>query len=155
MNLAEILSEDLICPELSAVDRYEAIDELMDILVNHHEVRIVHRQAVLNEIIKREKAMSTGIGDHVAIPHAKTQHVPDITAAVGISKQGIDFDSIDGRPVHIIVLLLIPQESYNKHLKTLADIARLSKKASFRDSLVRAKTSQEILGIIELEEERE
>lgn len=153
MDLAELICEDLIKTDLHSVTRDEAVAELLDLLVQTHEIRIIHRQQLLEEIIKREKSYSTGIGDGVALPHVKTHLVSDIITAVGISAEGISFDSVDGEVVHIVILMLIPHENYSKYLKTLADVARMLKKEEFRRKLIGAKNPSEVMKAVELESE--
>ena len=97
--------------------------------------RIDNREMVLKAVMDRERVMSTGMGDGVAIPHAKTDGVKDLVAAFGVTKQGIDFQSIDGKPVRIIFLLAGPTDQTGPHLKALSRISRLMHRKEFRDIL--------------------
>jgi PTS system nitrogen regulatory IIA component len=104
-------------------------------------------------LMERESLGSTGIGQGVAIPHGKTNVVKDQVAALGISRKGLDFDALDGEPVHIVFLLIAPQDAAGNHLKALAKISRLLKDKFFRQALRDAKSAEEILKIIREEDE--
>lgn len=134
MLLGEILSEDLVIPELQASDRWEAIDELLDLLVAKGKISAESREAVEAVVKKREKSMSTGIGFGIGIPHASTDLIEEAIGAFGRSRNGVDFEALDNQPVQMVVLFLVPQGQFQKHLHTLADIATL-----FRDKDFRAK----------------
>ena len=101
----------------------------------------------------RERLATTGVGEGVAIPHAKLDNLDNISMAIGISRTGIHFDAVDGQPVHIFVALLAPEGSTGEHLKALAGISRILKDPSFRNKLLGAKSSQEIYDAIIAEED--
>lgn len=121
--------------ELRAGDRWQAIDELIDGLVATGKIKPEHRQSISAAIKARETAMSTGIGFGIALPHASTELVGDVTGAIGRSTAGISFESLDGQPVHLVLLYLIPRGQFQKHLHTLANIAKLLHRADFRETL--------------------
>jgi len=98
--------------------------------------------------LAREALGSTGIGQGIGIPHAKSQYVKTLVAAFGLSKEGIDFESLDGEPTHIFFLLLAPEDSAGPHLKALARISRLLKDKYVRDMLKNAKDEKDIVRII-------
>ena len=153
MKLSDILGEHEIKVGLEAEDKMEAIEELIDLLISEHELSLRNRDYILEVVFKRESSVSTGIGGGVAIPHGTVDCVNDIVGAVGISKKGISFDSFDGAPVYIVLLLLVPKTHFGKHIKTLAHIARMLNSEAVRDSLRHAESSEEVFEIIEKTEE--
>ena len=132
MNLADILSPEQIIPELRAANRWEAIDELIENLVIAGKIKAEHREAITAVVRKRETSMSTGIGFGIGIPHASTDLIYEVVGALGRSKPGVNFDALDNQPVNLVVLFLVPQGQFQKHLHTLAEIAKLLHKKEFR-----------------------
>ena len=110
-------------------------------------------EEVIRVLLEREKLGSTGIGDGVAIPHGKLRGLKDLFISFGRSRGGVEFDSMDGKPVNLVFLLVAPEESVGVHLKTLARISKLLKNPAVRQRLVGASGSQEIYDIIVEEEE--
>ena len=135
MLLCDILQKDLIVPELTATDRWQAIDELLDHLVQSGKIQSVHRDAIATVVKKRETSMSTGIGFGIGIPHASTDLINEVTGAFGRSRAGVNFDSLDNQPVHLVMLFLVPQGQFQTHLRTLANIAKLLHNKDFRQTL--------------------
>lgn len=135
MNLNDFLGPDPVNVELKAGDRWAAIDELMDHLVARQKIKSEDRGAIVEAVKKRESSMSTGIGFGVGIPHATTDLVSDVVGAIGKSPNGINFESLDNQPVKFVVLFLVPKGQFQKHLNTLAHLAKLLHKKDFRDSL--------------------
>ncbi|MBN2507413.1 MAG: PTS sugar transporter subunit IIA [Verrucomicrobia bacterium] len=135
MELADILSPAVICPEMKASNRWEAIDELIAILVNAGQIQAEYRDAITTVVKRRETSMSTGIGFGIGIPHASTDLITEVIGAFGRSKTGIQFDSLDNQPVHLVMLFLVPQGQFQKHLHTLAKIAKSLHKKEFRQAL--------------------
>jgi PTS system nitrogen regulatory IIA component len=107
---------------------------------------------VIETVLEREKLGSTGIGQGVAIPHGKTDAVSEQIGALGISQKGVEFNSLDGEPVHLIFLLVGPVEASGDHLKALSRISRLFKDKFFRQALREAKTVDEVVKIIQQED---
>ena len=149
MKLCEILGEDEIKINLEAEDKMEAIEELIDLLISVHEISLRDRDIILDVVFQRERSISTGVGDGVAIPHGAVNCINDIVGAFGISEKGIDFDSFDGAPVFIVLLLLVPKVSLNKHIKTLAQVARILGQSAIRNSIRSAESSEKVLSILE------
>lgn len=135
MLLSDILQEELIVPELRASDRWQAIDELIGHLVQSGRIQEDHREAIAAVVKKRENSMSTGIGFGIGIPHASTDLIHEVTGAFGRSKSGVNFDSLDNQPVNLVMLFLVPQGQFQKHLHTLANIAKLLHNRDFRQTL--------------------
>ena len=148
MNLGDILAREQILPELQATNRWEAIDELLDTLVKCGKIKPENRQAIAAVVKKRETSMSTGIGFGIGIPHASTDLIYEVTGALGRSKKGISFDALDNQPVNLVVLFLVPQGQFQKHLHTLAHIAKLLHRAEFRSALEKAPDAATMLNII-------
>jgi nitrogen PTS system EIIA component len=126
----------MIIPELIAVDKELLIKELAQYLCRSEDVRRGGSDAVFKALMARERLGSTGVGESVAIPHAKIAGLSSLIAAFGRSKSGVVFDAIDGQPVRLVFVLLVPENSAGTHLKALARIARLLKSASFRERLL-------------------
>jgi mannitol/fructose-specific phosphotransferase system IIA component (Ntr-type) len=147
-NLGDILTKDQIIVELRAANRWEAIDELIANLVANGRVNDRDRDSVIAAVRKRETSMSTGIGHGIGLPHASTDLVSEITGAFGRSTRGIDFDALDGQPVKLATLLLVPQKQFQQHLHTVGGIAKLFSNAPFRLALESAPDAAAILHII-------
>src|SRR6266850_6340616 len=148
MDLGDILGPEQIVPELKAANRWEAIDELIQQLISSGKIKPEHREAVTAVIKKRESSMSTGIGFGIGIPHASTDLIYEVVGAFGRSKTGVNFDALDNQPVKLVMLFLVPQGQFQKHLHTLANIAKLLHKTEFRQSLEEAPDSVTMYRII-------
>ncbi len=148
MTLADILSEQQILPDMKASNRWEAIDELIGHLVSAGRIRLESREAIAAVVKKRETSMSTGIGFGIGIPHASTDLIEEVSGAFGRSKAGMQFDSLDNQPVKLVMLFLVPQGQFQKHLHTLADIAKLLHRPEFRQSLETAPDASAMFDLI-------
>ena len=148
MDLADILNKEQIVTELRASDRWEAIDELVGNLVDTGKIKPEHRDAIIAVVRKRENSMSTGIGFGIGIPHASTDLIQEVVGALGRSKTGVNFEALDNQPVKLVMLFLVPQGQFQKHLHTLANIAKLLHKADFRKALESAPDAEAMLALI-------
>jgi mannitol/fructose-specific phosphotransferase system IIA component (Ntr-type) len=148
MNLGDILSPSQILPDLQAKDRWEAIEELISNLVATGKIKAEHRDAISAVVRKREQSMSTGIGFGIGIPHASTDLIYEVTGALGRSRQGVNFDALDNQPVTLVMLFLVPQGQFQKHLHTLAEIAKLLHRNEFRKALEDAPDAEAMYQII-------
>ena len=148
MDLGDILSKEQIITDLRATTRWEAIDELIDTLVATGKIRPQHREAIVAVVKKRESSMSTGIGFGIGIPHASTDLIDEVVGSLGRSLKGVNFDALDNQPVNLVMLFLVPQGQFQKHLHTLANIAKLLHKAEFRQALEQAPDADAMLKII-------
>jgi mannitol/fructose-specific phosphotransferase system IIA component (Ntr-type) len=148
MTLSDILTPGVVVPAMQAGDRWEAIDELLAVLVKAGRIKPEHLEAITSVVKKRETKMSTGIGFGIGIPHEKTDLINDVVAAFGRSQTGIRFDSLDELPVTLVVLFLVPQGQFQEHLHTLANIAKLLHDRKLREQLQAAGTAEEIVQII-------
>ena len=154
MKIIEFLSKKAIITDIKPTKKEEVIKELVDALINAGEIEKRNRNKLFDALMVRESLGSTAIGQGVAIPHAKLDCVEKLVAAFGISKKGVDFDSLDGEPAYIFFLLLAPQDSAGPHLKALARISRLLKDKYFRDSLRASEDDKSIIKIISQEDEK-
>jgi mannitol/fructose-specific phosphotransferase system IIA component (Ntr-type) len=148
MNLGDILSLETIVPDLKATNRWEAIDQLIDNLVATHKIQAENRDAIVAVVKKRESSMSTGIGFGIGIPHASTDLIHEVVGALGRSTTGIDFDALDNQKVNLVMLFLVPQGQFQKHLHTLANIAKLLHIKEFRQELEQAPDAAAMYAII-------
>lgn len=151
MKISDILNEKIISIDLNPSDKTEAINMMVDLANNSG--KIIDLEKVRECIFEREKIVSTGVGKGFAVPHGKTDEITDVVAAFGITKNGIDFDSIDSEPVKFIFLLVGKDSLLNAHIKLLSRISRLMNKEDFRDKLLLAKTPGEILKLFKEEEQ--
>lgn len=149
MTLGSLLSEDQIIPEMKASERWAAIVELIDLLVDKGRVRVTDRESILSALRQREETMSTGIGFGIAIPHASSNCVNEVVAAFGRSTTGIEFDSLDNSLVKFIVLFVVPKDQFQVHLRTLAAIAKFLNDKNVREQLGKADSAAQILGIFD------
>jgi len=154
MKIMDFLSKKAITTDAKAVKKEEVVKELVDLLINTGEIEKRHRNKLIDNLMARESLGSTAIGQGIAIPHAKSDCVDKLVAAFGLSKKGVDFDSLDGEPVYIFFLLVAPQDSAGPHLKALARISRLLKDKYLRDSLRSCQDEKAIIKIISQEDEK-
>lgn len=152
MKIADFLHDRAVSADLKAVDKVGVVKELVGLLVGAGCIRRDDQQTLVETLLSREELGSTGIGQGVGIPHGKSDAVKELIAAFGRSVAGVDFDSLDGEPVHLFFLLVAPTASAGPHLKALARISRLLKDKYFREALKSAKDDKEIVCIIKEED---
>jgi PTS system fructose-specific IIC component len=151
MKISDILSADVIDVNTDVKDKDDSLNKIIDLA--NRSGKILDLKKVTETIFEREKLVSTGVGKGFAIPHGKTDAITDIVAAFMITKNPIDFDSIDGEPVKFIFLLVGKETLLNTHIKLLSRISRLMNKDEFREKLLLAKTKDEVLKIFKDEEQ--
>ena len=154
MNIMGFLDDRAVSVDLKSQNKEGVIRELVELLIGSGAIRDKDVQKLVQILLKRESLGSTGIGLGVAIPHGKSDCVVKLVAAFGVSRAGVNFDSLDGEPVHLFFLLVAPEDSAGPHLKALARISRLLKDKHFRDSLKAAKDDKLLVKIIRDEDER-
>jgi len=152
MKISDLLNEDRVKVNLKGSSKTEVIQELVDLI--GHSDSVLNSKEVLNSIIEREKAVSTGIGSGVAIPHGKCSYVKNLIGSFGIVKNGIPFDAIDGKPVYIIFMLVAPPGPAGPHIKALSLISRILNDDEAREKLLKCNTSKEIFSVFENEEKK-
>ena len=150
MKITEFLSKECIKIGLKSKSKKDVLEELVDVLVAAGKV--TDKKKVMQVLLEREELGSTGIGQGVAIPHGKTDDVTSLVAAFGLTKEGCQFDTLDGDPVNIFFLLLAPYNASGIHLKSLAKISGLLKDKYFRKGLVNCASADEVLTVIAEEE---
>lgn len=146
MQLEQILKPEFINADLSAKSRDEALAEMVETVIRSGVE--MNNSSIVDILKQREQLGSTGIGEGVAIPHGKTAAVNRIIVAFGRSTEGISYDALDGKPVHLLFLLLAPENSAGQHLKILAKISRMLKEADFRQKLLDASSQMDLHSII-------
>jgi fructose-specific phosphotransferase system IIA component len=151
MKVFELLDEKFILTDFKSVEKDSVINELIDLYKGNDKVNDI--EMVRTAILDREKIMSTGVGKGFAIPHGKTNAVNDVIAAFGKTTQDIDYDALDGKPVHLVFLLVGRDDMVSKHIKLLSRISRLMNKDEFRQRLIKANSKEEIINIFKEEEE--
>jgi fructose-specific phosphotransferase system IIA component len=147
MRLTELLDADCIKVPLAAAEKQAAIYELIDLLVDAG--RITDRQQVRQAVWQRESTRTTGIGHGLAIPHGKTTSCDHLVMAIGRPAQPIDFQSIDGRPVSLIILLISPADQTGPHIQALATVSRMMMNEQFRHAIRDADSAQAVYQLIE------
>jgi PTS system fructose-specific IIA component/PTS system nitrogen regulatory IIA component len=150
MRLRDLLDESVVKVELKSLEKEECFEEMIDLLVRAG--RLSDRAGALAAVRLREAQGTTGIGQGVAIPHGKHPSVPALTAALGTSAKGIEFDSIDGEKARLVFLLLARNDDPGPHVRALAEIARLIQTPGFYRKLTGARSAREILNILDEEE---
>ena len=152
MKVFELLDEKFILTDFKSDDKEYVINELIDLYKENDKVNDIEK--VRTAILNREKIMSTGVGNGFAIPHGKTNAVTDVIAAFGKTTRDIDYDALDGNPVHLVFLLVGRDDMVSKHIKLLSRISRLMNKDEFRESLINSNSKEEIINIFKEEEEQ-
>jgi fructose-specific phosphotransferase system IIA component len=152
MKVFELLDENFILTDFKSDEKEAVINELIDLYKENDKVNDIEK--VRTAILDREKIMSTGVGKGFAIPHGKTNAVNDVIAAFGKTTRDIDYDALDGNPVHLVFLLVGRDDMVSKHIKLLSRISRLMNKDEFRERLVDSNSKEEIIKIFKEEEEQ-
>ncbi|HOX05586.1 MAG TPA: PTS sugar transporter subunit IIA [Planctomycetota bacterium] len=148
MKLSDLIDSKAIVSEIQATTKEEAIKELVDALAGAGKVDPKDNKKLTAALMAREQLGSTGIGQGLAVPHAKHNSVGNLVAAFGRSKKGIDFDSLDGEPVHLVFLLLSNKEASGQHLEALAYITKLLRDDLFCRFLKEAKDHAELIDLL-------
>jgi len=154
MKIMEFLSKGAITTDIQSTKKEDVIKELVDLLITAGDIDKKDRSKLIELLMSREALGSTAIGQGIGIPHAKADCVDNLVAAFGISRSGVDFDSLDGEPAYIFFLLVAPQDSAGPHLKALARISRLLKDKYFRDALKACRDDKAVIKIISQEDEK-
>jgi PTS system nitrogen regulatory IIA component len=152
MKIMDFLNPEAVSADLKSTKKKEVIEELVDLLAKTGEIK--NKGELVKTLLSRETLGSTGIGQSIGIPHSKSANVKKLIASFGLSKEGVNFESLDGEPTHIFFLLVAPEESAGPHLKALARISRLLKDKYFRETLIKAEDAEEIIKIIKTEDSK-
>jgi PTS system nitrogen regulatory IIA component len=152
MRLTDILDPNSVIAELQGQSKREVLNEFAALM---EKQKMIHDpKGFLEVILAREALGSTGIGDGIAIPHGKLKNLDRLVLAFGLSAKGIDFDAIDGKPVHIFFVLIAPEDSPGDHLKALARISRVLKNRDFRERLLQTPSEEDLYRLICEEDEK-
>ncbi len=152
MKISDLLNEDSVKVNLKGSSKTEIIKELVDLI--GHSDSVLNNKEVLNSIVEREKAVSTGIGNGVAIPHGKCSYVKNLIGSFGTLKDGIPFDAIDGKPVYIIFMLVTPPGPAYLHIKALSLVSRILNDGEAREKFLKCNTPKEVFSVFENEEKK-
>lgn len=154
MKISDFLSLKAVSADIQGETKEEVIQELLGLLTSSGDINKRHKNKIFEILLAREALGSTAIGQGIAIPHGKSDCVEKLVGCLGVSKKGIDFDSLDGEPAYIFFLLVAPVDSAGPHLKALARISRLLKDKFIRDSLKSVKDEKTLLKIVQTEDAR-
>jgi PTS system nitrogen regulatory IIA component len=150
MKICDVLDKRSILPDLKSRNKKGILEELV---VPVAEIAGVSQKDLTKVLMERERLGSTGIGGGIGIPHGKMKNLESLVLGFGLSRKGVDFESLDGQPTHIFFLLITPENNTGLHLKLLARISRILKNDPFKNRLLGAADGDEILGIIREEDE--
>ena len=148
-KLSEMVKKDYIA-DLKNDKKTEVLKELVDVIAKAPEV--TDKDDFYISIIKREKIMSTGIGIGLAVPHVKIDTVKDFVMAIGRKKEGIEFDSLDGKPVYLVIMIGANTDQRDDYLKVLAKVSLLLKESDFREQLLNAESPEKIIELLKSKE---
>ena len=152
MKLSDILTTERIIINLNGKDKYDVLEKMVKVVKNSDKV--TDENDLLKKVIEREKIKSTGIGGGIGIPHAQTPGVTDIIACLGVTEQGIEFNAIDGKPVHLVFLIATKERTNSTYLGLLSRIARLFIDELFKQRVIKSVSPSEIMNLI-IEKEKE
>jgi fructose-specific phosphotransferase system IIA component len=146
MKLTEIMRPNLVKVPLEGQDKESVITELVDLLDSNGLLN--NRAAVLEAVMKREQTRSTGIGSGIAVPHGKCDAVKDLVMSMGVTHKPIDFASVDGKGVTIVILLVSPLDKTGPHIQALAKISKLMLDKQFREAVEKTTSAEELYKLI-------
>lgn len=152
MRLLEFLNEKLIKTPLEGYDKEEVLAEMIEILVRQDQIE--DRNEALDALLDREDKGSTGIGEGLAIPHNRIDSIDEVAIALGVSPDGIEFDAIDGEPVHIVFMVIGSKEDVGLYMNILAEIAKLMQQPGIFGKLMTSGSSEEVYQILIKEAEK-
>lgn len=148
MNLLDIVIKDAITTDLQSTAREGTLLEMLTLLINAGTVSEDLKDEFHKAIIKREKRGSTGFGHGVAVPHIKHEAIKSMAVGIGVSKAGIQFNALDGKPVHSIFLLLSPEDQPNEHLEAMEAIFGNLSQETFRRFMLQANSAEDVLVLL-------
>jgi PTS system nitrogen regulatory IIA component len=147
MNIRDMLKREFIIKDLKATGKRGVLEEMAQVFTDQNGR--ADSETMVRVLLEREKLGSTGIGDGIAIPHGKLAGIEEILVGFGRSRTGVDFNSLDGRPVHLFFLIMAPDTSSAQYLKVLAKISRMLKDAKLRKDLLEAVSADDLYRVIE------
>ncbi|MBW1695613.1 MAG: PTS sugar transporter subunit IIA [Deltaproteobacteria bacterium] len=150
MKILDVLQKDAILLDLKSTDKKGVLDELVAPVAR---IAKLNHDDIVRVLMERESLGSTGIGGGIGIPHGKVKALKSLILGFGLSRKGVDFESMDGRPTYIFFLLITPENSAGLHLKLLARISRILKNDPFKEKLLAARDKDEVIKTIQEEDE--
>jgi len=150
MRIADVITEEAILLDLESTDKKGVLEELVDPVA---PIAGTQKEEIVRVLMDRERLGSTGIGDGIGIPHGKLKSIETLILGFGLSRKGVDFDSMDGKPTHLFFLLITPENSTGLHLKLLARISKILKNDILKERLLDATAPADVLGILREEDE--
>ncbi|VGO12299.1 PTS system mannose-specific EIIBCA component [Pontiella desulfatans] len=154
-RLVEFLAEEFIVVDLKALDKWDAIRQLVTFMMRTHRVEHISQDELYQSVVDREKDMSTAMGRGIAIPHGHIEKGPAIQGVMGICRNGIEFDAPDGEPVKLIMLIVTPKDKKDMHLKVLSSLSSMVRNDAIRTRLMAAISPEDAMEVIESEEARD
>ncbi len=148
MKLSELLTKESVLLPLEATDKWEAIGKTARAMVDAGALPEARLPAVEEALVARERSMTTGMEDGIAIPHAAVDGIPEVIAVLGIAPDGVPFETLDGEPARLIVCLAIPRAQKLQHIRTLAEIAKLLSRSAVRERLLACDAAEQVLEVI-------
>ncbi|WP_419662747.1 putative PTS IIA-like nitrogen-regulatory protein [Desulfosarcina variabilis str. Montpellier] len=145
MKILDVLDKDAIQVDLQAKDKIGILNELVTPIAR---ITGIDQSEIVRVLMERERLGSTGIGGGIGIPHGKLKNLEKLVLGFGLSRQGVDFESMDGYPTHLFFLLLTPEHATDLHLKLLARVSRLLKKEPLKEMMMKATSAEEVIDII-------
>ncbi|MEE3253675.1 MAG: PTS sugar transporter subunit IIA [Nitrospinota bacterium] len=152
MKIDEILKKESVIADLLGDNKVKVIKEMTQCLKKNNFIQ--NDQALFETLMEREKLGSTGIGENIAIPHGKSDEVTKIITVLARSKNGVEFESLDQKPVHFVCMVIAPAHSTGQHLKVLARVSRIFKNQGLRDEILQAESSDAIYSILTNEDSK-
>jgi PTS system nitrogen regulatory IIA component len=146
MNIRKAICKEAISLSLVGREKNDIIEEMVDMLVRAGKV--TDRKTALKTVLEREKKMSTGMHNGIAIPHGKTDSVEGLSAAIGLIPEGVDFDAMDHKPSQIFIMTISPANRAGPHIQFLAEISRLLNRADIRETLLASTTVDQVYDLM-------
>ncbi len=154
-RLVEFLAEEFIVVDLKAVDKWDAIRQLVNFMMKTHRVEHISQEELYKSVVAREKEMSTGMGKGIAIPHGHIAKGPSIQGVMAICRDGLEFEALDGNPVKVIMLIVTPEDKKDMHLKVLSSLSSMISDEAIRERLIAAISPEDAMEVIESKEARD
>ena len=149
MKFVDFVCREAVRAELTAVDKEGAVREMVQTLLDAKKIDAGEFDSIVKAILKREELGSTGIGRGVAVPHTKHPSVDSLVGTVAVSREGVDFDALDGEPVNLFFLLISPPDRPGDHLRALENISRQLRDDTFCKFLKQSKTAEDIQQLLD------
>ncbi len=147
MSILELVTEDCIKVPLESKRKNDLIREMVTLL--EEAGKIQDSEAIYQAVRSREDQGSTGLGEGIAIPHAKVEGVSELTLAIGIAPEGVDFESLDGQDAKVFFMILAPPDKAGQHIQALSEVARITRSAAFMRALIHSQTPAEVLELFQ------